>query len=78
MRAVVQRVRSGRVDVDGAPRASIGSGAVVLLGVEQGDTLEDASWMASKLSRLRIFARINFRLFCGVRRSHIRPQSRTL
>ncbi len=55
MRAVVQRVRSGRVDVDGSPRARIGPGAVVLLGVEQGDTPDDASWMATKLSRLRIF-----------------------
>lgn len=35
--------------------ASIGSGLCVLLGVEQGDTEEEARWMAGKLARLRIF-----------------------
>jgi D-aminoacyl-tRNA deacylase len=55
MRAVVQRASAGRVAIQGAVVATIGSGAVVLLGVARGDTAEDARWMAEKLSRLRIF-----------------------
>lgn len=55
MRALVQRVRSGRVAIEGETHAAIGPGSVVLLGVETGDTDRDAAWIASKLSRLRIF-----------------------
>jgi D-tyrosyl-tRNA(Tyr) deacylase len=39
----------------GEHRAEIGLGLCVLLGVEQGDTEAEASWMAGKLARLRIF-----------------------
>jgi D-tyrosyl-tRNA(Tyr) deacylase len=55
MRAVVQRVRSGQVEVDGAIVASIGAGLVVLVGIEQADTAADIEWLAEKLTNLRIF-----------------------
>ena len=55
MRAVVQRVRSASVEIEGATAASIGLGAVVLLGVARGDTAEDADYLAGKTSRLRVF-----------------------
>lgn len=55
MRAVLQRVRSGRVSVDGEPLAEIGPGLVVLLGVGQGDGEEQAHWLARKCATLRIF-----------------------
>jgi len=55
MRAVIQRVRSGRVSVGGRLVAEIGAGAVILLGVGRGDTAEDARWLAEKASVLRIF-----------------------
>ncbi len=55
MRAVVQRVRSANVEIDGRTVARIGPGAVVLLGVAAGDTESDADWLAAKTGRLRIF-----------------------
>ena len=55
MRALVQRVASARVSVDGAEVSSIGRGLLVLLGVRDGDTDEQADWIARKLLALRIF-----------------------
>lgn len=55
MRAVVQRVTSGRVTVEGEETGAIGLGLLVLLGVAAGDTEEDARWLAEKLVALRVF-----------------------
>ena|SRR5919108_3201914 len=55
MRAVCQRVSQARVTVDGANVAQIGAGLVVLLGVARSDRAADASRMAAKVARLRIF-----------------------
>jgi D-aminoacyl-tRNA deacylase len=55
MRAVIQRVSGAGVSVDGRVVASIGPGLLVLLGVETGDTRDDAHWLAEKLVRMRIF-----------------------
>jgi D-tyrosyl-tRNA(Tyr) deacylase len=55
MRLVVQRVRRGRVSVDGAEVAAIGRGLVILAGVGQGDMAEQAEWLAAKVAGLRIF-----------------------
>ncbi|MGI6357424.1 MAG: D-aminoacyl-tRNA deacylase [Bacillota bacterium] len=55
MRAVVQRVASAQVTVDGQVVGSIGHGLVVLIGVGDGDTIQDAEYIASKLVGLRIF-----------------------
>ena len=56
MRAVIQRVSKASVLVDGQKIASIDDGLTVLLGIEIEDSKEDASWLASKISQLRIFA----------------------
>ena len=56
MRAVVQRVNSAAVRVDGAVAGEIGAGLVVLLGVAAGDADADADRLAGKVARLRIFA----------------------
>tara|TARA_B100001758_G_scaffold247877_1_gene268003 strand:- start:17611 stop:18063 length:453 start_codon:yes stop_codon:yes gene_type:complete len=56
MRAVIQRVSKASVLVDGQKIASINDGLTVLLGIEIEDSKEDASWLASKISQLRIFA----------------------
>ena len=62
MKAVLQRVSSASVAVDGQIIGSIGSatdtgrGLVILLGVEQGDTERDSSYLAQKSIDLRIFA----------------------
>ncbi len=55
MIAVVQRVRRAAVRIDGQVVGSIGRGQLVLLGVAQGDSDEDARWLADKLVGLRIF-----------------------
>jgi len=55
MRAVVQRVSSGRVIVEGEVVGEIGSGLCVLLGVAHEDGDEDAARLAGRVARLRIF-----------------------
>ena len=56
MIAVVQRVIQASVDVEATGHhASIGDGLCILLGVEAGDTDEEARWIAGKIARLRIF-----------------------
>jgi len=52
----VQRVSGASVSVNDNPVGKIGPGLVVFLGVAQGDSKEDASYMASKVANLRIFA----------------------
>ncbi len=55
MRAVIQRVSTARVLIDGNEHSRIGSGLVVLLGVEKDDTDDDARVMAKKTVELRVF-----------------------
>ncbi len=55
MRAVVQRVTGASVTIGEEKTAEIGKGLLVLLGVETGDTENDAVYMADKLLHLRIF-----------------------
>lgn len=55
MRAVVQRVSSAAVAVDGEEIARIGRGLLVLLGVHTTDTEEDADKLVRKLLALRVF-----------------------
>jgi D-tyrosyl-tRNA(Tyr) deacylase len=56
MRAVLQRVLSASVAVNGVERAAIGRGLLILLGVEQGDEQADVALLSGKVARLRIFA----------------------
>lgn len=56
MRAVIQRVRRGRVSVEGQTVGEIGSGFVILLGVGHGDGPDEAGRLARKIANLRIFA----------------------
>lgn len=55
MRAVVQRVSSARVEVDGVVTGEIGCGLLILLGVSKVDTIADVQWMLDKVTLLRIF-----------------------
>ncbi len=55
MRAVIQRVGSASVTIDGSVRSSIGEGFLVLLGVGHEDTTEDIDYLVKKISGLRVF-----------------------
>jgi D-tyrosyl-tRNA(Tyr) deacylase len=55
MRAVIQRVKSAQVSVDGRVSGKIGKGLLVLLGVGKGDGESDLSFLTSKIPELRIF-----------------------
>ena len=55
MKAVIQRVRSASVDVDGERVGECGHGLLVLLGVAEGDTEADLDKMLAKMVKLRIF-----------------------
>ena len=55
MRAVVTRVRSASVEIDGQISGSIGAGLLVLLGVHQDDTEAEAAKIADRICGLRIF-----------------------
>ncbi|KFX58070.1 D-tyrosyl-tRNA(Tyr) deacylase [Clostridium botulinum] len=55
MRAVVQRVTSSSVQVDGNTVGSIGKGLNVLIGISKSDTLQDLKYIRDKVINLRIF-----------------------
>jgi D-tyrosyl-tRNA(Tyr) deacylase len=55
MKAVVQRVSTASVSVEGAMKGTIDRGLVVLLGIAKGDAERDAALLAEKVRKLRIF-----------------------
>ena len=56
MKAVIQRVSSASVTIDGKIKSQIKNGLLIFLGIEIKDTKEDALWLANKIAALRIFA----------------------
>ncbi len=55
MKAVIQRVSSASVTVDGKVVGEIGKGYMILLGVVEGDTVKEAEVLAAKTAKLRVF-----------------------
>ena len=55
MKGLIQRVKRASVTIDGELYSKIGHGILVLLGVEKGDSEENAEKLADKISKLRIF-----------------------
>ena len=55
VRAVIQRVNFSSVEVEGKIVGKINKGINVLLGVEDGDSIQDVKYMAEKIVNLRIF-----------------------
>lgn len=55
MKAVIQRVSSASVTVNGVTVSSIGKGFLVLLGIQKGDTIEDEDYIIRKITALRVF-----------------------
>lgn len=56
MRAVVQLVKEANVKIDRKIKAQIKDGFLILLGIEDQDSLEDISWLCHKIGNLRVFA----------------------
>jgi len=55
MIAVIQRVSESSVTIDEKVKASIGHGLMVLIGIEDADSIEDIEWLTKKIVNLRIF-----------------------
>lgn len=55
MIAVIQRVSEASVKIDGIVKSSIQKGLLILIGIEEADEAEDATWLTSKIANLRIF-----------------------
>jgi D-tyrosyl-tRNA(Tyr) deacylase len=55
MRALIQRVTNAGVTINEELKSSIGNGLLVLLGIEDADTIEDITWLSNKIVNLRIF-----------------------
>jgi D-tyrosyl-tRNA(Tyr) deacylase len=55
MRAVIQRVTEASVKVDGIIVGKIQTGLLILLGIEDADTVEDIDWLCAKVVNLRVF-----------------------
>jgi len=55
LRAVIQRVSSASVTIEGEVRSAIGPGLLVLLGVGHEDGVEDIDWLVKKIAGLRVF-----------------------
>jgi D-aminoacyl-tRNA deacylase len=56
MRAVVQRVASASVSVEGRTVGSIGGGVLLFVGISSGDTDAEVEWLSDKVANLRIFS----------------------
>lgn len=55
MRAVIQRVSHASVTINGAVKAAIGEGYLILLGICDEDGMEDVEWLVKKIANLRVF-----------------------
>lgn len=55
MRVVIQRVSHASVTIEGVCKSAIGEGFMILVGIEEADTQEDADWLCLKIVGLRVF-----------------------
>ena len=55
MRIVIQRVSHASVTIDGVCKSAIKEGFMILVGIEEADTQEDADWLCKKVVNLRVF-----------------------
>jgi D-tyrosyl-tRNA(Tyr) deacylase len=67
MRALIQRVSSGKVEIKGRVVASIGKGYVILLGVKEGDSEKEAKLLAEKTVNLRVMSDENEKMNLSIR-----------
>lgn len=62
MKIVIQRVSNAHVNVDGQTVGSISQGLLLLVGIDEEDTENDADWLAQKILNLRIFGDVEGKL----------------
>lgn len=55
MRVVIQRVKHASVTIESVRKSAIQQGFLVLVGIEEADTEEDANWLCKKIAGLRVF-----------------------
>lgn len=55
MRIVIQRVSKASVTINGKIKSAINAGFMILVGIEEADTQEDADWLSKKVVNLRVF-----------------------
>ena len=55
MRVVIQRVSHASVTIEGVCKSAIKEGFMILVGIEEADTQEDADWLCKKIIGLRVF-----------------------
>lgn len=56
MRVVLQRVSEASVTIEGEKVSAINKGLLILLGIEDADSIEDIEWLIGKITKLRIFS----------------------
>lgn len=66
MRVVIQRVSHASVTIGGVCKSAIREGLMILVGIEEADTREDADWLCKKVLNLRIFDDENGVMNCSV------------
>ena len=66
MRAVIQRVQSASVKVDGELVSDIGSGLLIFLGIAHDDTETELEYIANKVANLRIFEDADGKMNCSL------------
>jgi len=66
MKVVIQRVSESSVKVDGTIVGEIGKGLMLLVGIDEGDSVTDADWLVQKVLNLRIFGDENDKLNLSV------------
>ena len=67
MRVVIQRVSKASVQVDSKLISSISKGLLILLGIENNDTIDDINWLTKKTSNLRIFSDSEGKMNCSIK-----------
>ena len=55
MRIVIQRVAHASVTINGTVKSAIGQGYMILVGIEEADSMEDVEWLTKKVINLRVF-----------------------
>ena len=67
MRLVLQRVSEAAVTVEGQITGQIGAGLLILAGIENDDTVDDAAWLTQKVVQMRIFGDAEGRMNLSVK-----------